>query len=75
VGESSGLKWKSEFRWTFQCLTLLHLGKLSSYLLRLFDIEMMIIIRFVPYKDNEGSIMEEMTSTYDINLPVHHISF
>lgn len=35
-GREFKIKMKSEFRWTFQCLTLLHLGKLSLYLLKLF---------------------------------------
>lgn len=46
----------------------------ASNCLRLLGIEMMIIIRFVPYKDNEDSIMEEMTSIYDIPLTAHHTS-
>lgn len=34
-----------------------------------------MIIRFVPYKDNEDIIMKEMTAMYDIHLTAHHTSF
>lgn len=46
----------------------------ANICLKLLGIEM-IIIRFLASKDNEGSIMEEMISVYNINLTAHHTSF